>query len=130
MLIPAGEAARRIDLLALLSSVMHHLPVEATAVTLQRAEAGRSEMIDAQRAIVDARADLRGAHGLDLRGDRFVGDLRAWLSEVAVQPDPALVVLGLPNVPAEIAASLGGDLAPQFAAGARTPVLLAINAAP
>ena len=129
MLIPAGEAARRIDLLALLSSVMRHLPVEATAVTLQRAEAGRSEVIDAQRAIVDARADLRGAHGLDLRGDRFVGDLRAWLSEVAVQPDPALVVLGLTNDPAEIAASLGGDLAPLFAAGARTPVLLAINAA-
>jgi sulfate/thiosulfate transport system ATP-binding protein len=130
MLIPAGEAARRGDLLALLSSVMRHLPVEATAVTLQRAEAGRSEVIDAQRAIADARADLRGAHGLDLRGDRFVGDLRAWLSEVAVQPDPALVVLGLPQEPAEIAASLRGDLAPLFAAGARTPVLFAINTAP
>ena len=130
MLIQAGEAARRSDLLALLSSVMRHLPVEATAVTLQRAEAGRTEVMDAQRAIVDARADLRGAHGLDLRGDRFVGDLRAWLSEVAVQPEPALVVLGLPNDAAEISASLRGDLAPLFAAGARTPVLLAINAAP
>ena len=130
MLVHAGDAARRSDLLALVSSVMRHLPVEATAVTLQRPEASRSEVIEAQRALVDTRADLRGAHGLDLRGDRFVGELPAWLGQVAAQSDAVLVVLGLPRAHAELAASLRGDHAPLFAAGAHTPVLFAIDAAP
>ena len=49
MLIHAGDTARRSDLLALISSVMRHLPVETTAVTVQRAEATRSEVLEAQR---------------------------------------------------------------------------------
>ncbi len=130
ILVHAGDAANRGDLLALLSSVMRHLPVEATAVTLQRPEAGRSEVIEAQRALVDTRADLRGAHGLDLRADRYLGELRGWLAEVAVQPEPTLVVLGLPSGGAELAASLEGDLASLFVAGTRTSVLLAINPPP
>jgi sulfate/thiosulfate transport system ATP-binding protein len=130
ILVHAGDAANRGDLLALLSSVMRHLPVEATAVTLQRPEAGRSEVIEAQRALVDTRADLRGAHGLDLRADRFVGELRGWLAEVAAQPEPTLVVLGLPAGGAELAASLEADLASLFIVSTRTSVLLAINPPP
>jgi ABC-type Fe3+/spermidine/putrescine transport system ATPase subunit len=130
ILIHAGDAAHRGDLLALLSSVMRHLPVEATAVTLQRPEAGRSEVIEAQRVLVDTRADLRGAHGLDLRSDRYVGELRGWLADVGAQSDPVLVVLGLPPGAAELAASLEGEHAPLFAAGLRSSVLFAVNAPP
>ena len=130
ILVHAGDAAFRGDLLALLSSVMRHLPVEATAVTLQRPEAGRSEVIEAQRALVDTRADLRGAHGLDLRADRFVGELRDWLAEVAVQPEPILAVLGLPPASPALAEALQGELGPLFVAGTRTSVLFAINSPP
>ena len=112
MLIHAGDAARRSDLLALVSSVMRHLPVETTAVTVQRAEASRSEVLEAQRMLLDTRADLRGGHGLDLRGERFVGDRSAWLAHLATQSEPVLVVMGLPGRMSELSASLPRDHAP------------------
>lgn len=130
MLVHARDAARGSELLALVSSVMRHLPVEATAVTLQRPEASRSEVVEAQRTLLDTRADLRGAHGLDLRGDRYVGDLKSWIDEVASQVEPLLIVLSLPASPAELAGLLAGDLAALFSAGSRAAVLFAIGAAP
>jgi ABC-type sugar transport system ATPase subunit len=130
MLIHAGDAARRGDLLALVSSVMRHLPVETTAVTVQRAEASRSEVLEAQRMLLDTRADLRGAHGLDLRGERFVGDRSSWLAHLATQSDPALVVMALPGAGAQLAASLSRDHAPLFGGASRATVLFAVDAAP
>ena len=128
MLVHAGDAELRSDLLALISSVMRHLPVEATAVTLQRPEANRSEVAEAQRTLLDTRADLRGAHGLDLRGERFVGDLPAWLTQLATQADPALVVLGLHGAAPALTESLRREHAPLFNAESRTTVLFAIGA--
>ena len=128
MLIHAGDAARRGDLLALVSSVMRHLPVETTAVTVQRAEASRSEVLEAQRMLLDTRADLRGGHGLDLRGERFVGDRSAWLAHLATQSEPVLVVMGLPGRMAELSGSLPRDHAPLFGASSRATVLFAIDA--
>jgi hypothetical protein len=130
MLVHAGEDMRRSPLLALVSSVMRHLPVAASAVTVQRPEASRSEVVEAQRKLLDTLADLRGAHGLDLRGERFVGDLQGWLAHVAAQPEPALVVLELPAAPVALAEALAGELAPLFAAGARSALLFAIEGAP
>ncbi len=130
MLIYAGEGMRSSALLALVSSAMRHLPVPTTAVTIQRPEASRSEVVEAQRKLLDTRADLRSAHGLDLRGERFVGDLRSWLAHVAAQPEPLLIVLELPATPQTLAQSLAGDLAPLFAPGSRAAVLFAIEAAP
>ena len=130
MLIHADDAVRRSDLLTLVSSVMRHLPVEATAVTLQRPEANRSQVVEAQRALLDTRADLRGAHGLDLRGDRFVGDLAAWLTQLATREDPVLVVLGLQRAQPTVSASLMGDHSALFSASSHAAVLFAIDAAP
>jgi hypothetical protein len=128
MLIHAGDAVRRSDLLALVSSVMRHLPVETTAVSLQRPEANRSEVVDAQRTLLDARADLRGAHGLDLRGDRFVGDLSAWLAQLAQQTESVLVVLGLQRAQPELTRTLGREHAALFSASSRAAVLFAVDA--
>ncbi len=128
MLIHAGDAARRSDLLALVSSVMRHLPVETTAVTVQRAEATRSEVLEAQRRLLDTRADLRGTHGLDLRGERFVGDRASWLAHLATQADPVLVVMGLPGQVDELSASLPRDHAALFGPASRATVLFAIGA--
>ena len=127
MLIHAGDTARRGDLLALVSSVMRHLPVATTAVTVQRAEASRSEMLEAQRLLLDTRADLRGAHGLDLRGERFIGDRTAWLSQLSTQSDPVLVVMGLPGRMSELSASLPRDHAPLFTSASHATVLFAID---
>ena len=130
MLIYAGDEMRSSDLLALVSSAMRHLPVPTTAVTVQRAEASRSEVVEAQRRLLDTRADLRGAHGLDLRGERFMGDLRSWLREVAAQPEPVLIVLGLPAAPERLAEALKGELAPLFSPESRAAVLFAVEAQP
>ncbi len=128
MLIHAPEAqSPRGPLLALVSRVMRHLPVEATAVTLQRAEASRAEVVETQRAMQGTSADLRGAHGLDLRGEHYVGNLAAWLRKVCAQPESVLVVLGLPSPPADLNTALRGDLAVLFRDAGHTPVLFAVD---
>jgi hypothetical protein len=127
MLVHAPDPQRRGPLLALVSSVMRHLPVAATAVTLQRPAANRSEVVEAQRAMLDTSADLRSAHGLDLRSERFVGELRDWLASVCAQPEPALVVLGLEASQPALDNALQGELAALFSAGSRTAVLFAID---
>ncbi len=114
-------------MLALVSSVMRHLPVAATAVTMQRPGASRSEVVEAQRTMHDTRAGLRDAHGLDLRGEHFVGDLSAWLTHLTAQPDPTLVVLGLPASDPELGTDLQGELAVLFSAGSRAAVLFAVE---
>jgi len=130
MLIYAGDEMRSSALLALVSSAMRHLPVPTTAVTVQRPEASRGEVVEAQRKLLDTRADLRSAHGLDLRGERFVGDLRGWLRQVAAQPEPVLIVLELPVRPETLAEHLSGELAPLFSPASRAAVLFAVEVEP
>jgi sulfate transport system ATP-binding protein len=124
----SGGEVPRSELLALVSSVMRHLPVEAGFVSLQRPAATRSEVVESHRALLDARAELRGGHGLDLRTDSHVGDLRSWVQEMAALPEPTLLVLGLPNSQAALIGRLNGELAALFDAGARLPLLLAVGA--
>ena len=85
----SGGEVPRSELLALVSSVMRHLPVEAGFVSLQRPAATRSEVVESHRALLDARAELRGGHGLDLRTDSHIGDLRSWVQEMAARPTDA-----------------------------------------
>jgi sulfate/thiosulfate transport system ATP-binding protein len=128
MLVHAPEPPQqRGPLLALVSSVMRHLPVETTAVTLQRADASRAEVVETQRAMLDTSADLRGAHGLDLRGEHFIGNLAAWLAQVSAQPEPSLIVLNLPASAAQLDAALRGDLAVLFGTHSRAAVLFAVD---
>jgi sulfate/thiosulfate transport system ATP-binding protein len=126
LLVHAVDAVRRSELLALVSSVMRHLPVEASALTLQRPEASRSEVVEAQRALLDTRAELRGAHGLDLRSERFVGELPEWLATVAEHPAADLVVLGL-DAQRPVAPRLAAELAPLLASTSQAAVLLALG---
>jgi hypothetical protein len=124
----SGGEVPRSELLALVSSVMRHLPVEAGFVSLQRPSATRSEVVESHRALLDARAELRGGHGLDLRTEGHVGDLRSWVQEIAALPEPTLLVLGLPSSPAALTGRLHGELATLFEPGARLPLLLAVGA--
>jgi len=130
MLVHAPDPRRRAPLLALVSSVMRHLPVEATAVSLQSATASRGEVVETQRAMLDTSADLRHAHGLDLRSERFVGGMREWLASLSAQAEPALVVLGLDAAQPALDEALRGELGPLFHPDTRTAVLLAVDPAP
>ncbi|MFO1399888.1 MAG: ABC transporter ATP-binding protein [Steroidobacteraceae bacterium] len=124
----AGGEVPRSELLALVSSVMRHLPVEAGFVSLQRPSATRSEVVESHRELLDARAELRGGHGLDLRTEGYVGDLRGWVQEIAALSEPTLLVLGLPSTPAALTGRLHGELGSLFEPGARLPLLLAVGA--
>ena len=127
LLVHSGEEVPRAELLALLSSVMRHLPIAASAVALQRPQASRSDVVEAQRALLDARAELRSTHGLDLRSDQFVGDLPAWLNAITTQAEPSLLVLGLAQSP-DLAARLQADFHMLFRADSHTSVLFALGA--
>ncbi len=129
LLVHSGEEVPRAELLGLVSSVMRHLPIAASAVALQRPHASRSEVVEAQRALLDARAELRSAHGLDLRSDQFVGDLPTWLNAIATQAEPSLLVLGVAQSP-DLAARLRADFHMLFRADSRTSVLFALGAGP
>jgi sulfate/thiosulfate transport system ATP-binding protein len=129
MLVHAGEAVAHADLLALVSSVMRHLPIEATAITLQRPQADPSEIAATQTALLDTRAQLRSAHGLDLRSERFLGELPAWLAAVVAQPDPVLMVLAM-HPSGDLAQQLTGLCPLLFRAGGHTALLFAFGGVP
>ena len=126
MLVHAGDSVPRAELLALVSSVMRHLPIEATAITLQRAQASRSEVVETQKTLLDTRAELRSSHGLDLRSDRFIGELPQWLATVVAQPEPALLVLGMKPARA-LPQRLAGEYPLLFRDGGHTALLLAFG---
>ncbi len=127
MRVHALDRVRRTELLALVASLMRHLPVEASAVTLQRPEASRSEVVEAQRTLLDTRADLRGSHGLDLRSESVAGTVGQWFQQLREQPEPGLLVLGMAGN-ADLAPRLAGELAALLDAGSRVAVLLALGA--
>ena len=137
LLPPGGEApvrmrvhsldrVRRTELLALVASLMRHLPVEASAVTLQRPEASRSEVVEAQRTLLDTRADLRGSHGLDLRSEAFAGSAPQWFGQLRESAEPSLLVLGMDGNVA-LGPRLDGELSTLLDAGSRVSVLLALG---
>ncbi len=110
LLVHTGAEVPRAELLTLVSSVMRHLPIAVSAVALQR-----------------PLAELRSAHGLDLRSDPFVGDLPGWLEAITAQAEPSLLVLGIAHSP-DLAARLGADFPMLFRAGSHTSVLFALGA--
>jgi len=126
MRVHALDRVRRTELLALVASLMRHLPVEASAVTLQRPEASRSEVVEAQRRLLDTRADLRSSHGLDLRSESVAGTAEQWFGLLREQPDPSLLVLGM-AINGALGPRLAGELASLLDAGSRVAVLLALG---
>lgn len=126
ILIHTDDGTERSELVTLVSSVMRHLPIAATGITLQHSAATRSEVSEAQRLWLDTRADLRRSHGLDLRGEQYIGSLYDWLTEIVARQEPVLVVLTLPSAQPALAVRLEGDLAVLFNAQSQAAVLLAV----
>jgi sulfate transport system ATP-binding protein len=127
VLIHSDADRARPDLLALVSSVLRHLPVEASFVSVRNPAASRPEVVASQRHLLDARTELRGAHGLDVRTDTFIGDAPGWVQTVVTQTDPVLVVLGIQAAAAELERRLSADYLALFTEATRCPVLLALS---
>jgi ABC-type Fe3+/spermidine/putrescine transport system ATPase subunit len=121
-----GEGARS-STLSLVASLMRHLHVEATFVSVQSPMAPRSEVTNSFRRLLDARAELQATHGLDIRTDVQIGDLNSWVAHLASSAEPALVVLGLDGSPRELEQRLTEDFRPLLNERARSPVLLSCS---
>ena len=112
----------------MLASVMRHLPVEATYVTVQLPTAPRAEVTASFRRLLDARAELQAAHGLDVRTEVHIGDLEGWLVGLIASEDPPLLVLGTEATADELQTLLATQLRALFQAGSPLPVLLTLAA--
>jgi sulfate/thiosulfate transport system ATP-binding protein len=114
--------------LGVLASVMRHLPVEATYVTVQLPTAPRTEVTASFRRLLDARAELQAAHGLDVRTEVHIGDLEGWIVGLIASDDPPLLVLGAEATAAELETLLATQLRVLFQGGSPLPVLLTLAA--
>ena len=125
LLIYCTSDAARSATLGLVASVMRHLHVEATFVSVQSPAAPRSEVTSSFRRLLDARAELQHSHGLDIRTDVQIGELNAWVAHLAASSEPLLVVLGLDGSAAELEQLLHQEFQPLFAL--RTPCAVLIS---
>jgi ABC-type Fe3+/spermidine/putrescine transport system ATPase subunit len=130
MLIQCNSDAARSATLGLVASVMRHLHVEATFVSVQSPTAPRAEVTSSFRRLLDARAELQETHGLDIRTDVQIGDLNGWVAHLAASSEPLLVVLGLDGSPSELARILRSDFQPLFNYGGNCAVLLSCTGEP
>jgi sulfate transport system ATP-binding protein len=128
VVITTADDGARGATLALVASVLRHLQAEATYVSVHEPAAGRAEVAEAFRRLMDARAELQRSHGLDIRTDVQIGELSDWLARLAASNEPTLIVLGISGEPAEIEATLLKRFQPVLAG--RCPVLLSCSPAP
>lgn len=127
VLVKSDSDRARPDLLALVSSVLRHLPVEASFVSVRDPGASPSGDVTVQRQPLDALTASRGSDRAAIRTDGFAGDTRDWVRDVAAGNDPALVILGLRDTVAELERRLNADYMPFFTRSCRCPVLLALS---
>jgi sulfate transport system ATP-binding protein len=130
ILIHCNSDAARSATLGLLASVMRHLHAEATFVSVQSPSAPRSEVTTSFRRLLDARAELQEAHGLDIRTDVQIGDLHSWVANIAGAPEPVMIVLGLDGTPDELQRILSLQFQPLFSSAGRCPVLISCTGIP
>jgi sulfate transport system ATP-binding protein len=121
-----GESSRRATL-GLVASILRHVPAVATFVNIQSATAPRTEVANNFRRALDARAELLEFHGLDVRTEVQIGELREWVLQLASAQEGALVVLGLSGSPAEVEATLQSTFTPLLVGTSRHAVLLSCS---
>jgi sulfate transport system ATP-binding protein len=125
----ASEAARAAAL-GLVASIMRHLQAEATFVSIQNPTAGRAEITNAFRSLLDARAEMQRVHGLDIRTDIQIGGLAGCVERLTATTEPTLAVIGIEGSALEIEQTLAGRLAPLFAVSSRCSVIVSCSVPP
>lgn len=118
-----SEMSRRATL-GLVASTLRHMPATATFVNIQGANADRPEVVNNFRRALDARAELLELHGLDVRTDVHIGELRDWVHDLAAHRAGALVVLGLEGTAVEIDSILKRTFSPLFIGSSPHAVLV------
>jgi len=118
-----GEDVRAATL-AFAASLIRHLPVEATLVGVPEPGAPSSERSTGFRRMLDARAEFRASHGLDVSTEMHLGNLASRLLGPAGQLEPAILVLGVACPPEEIQSVLNSQLDGLLALPGTCPIFL------
>lgn len=117
--LPQAEAMR------LVASLTRHINAEATFVTVLAPEAGAADRTAAIRRLLDTRAEVRSAHGLDLRTEVREGAIGVELRQLVATPESAMLVIGLTGDRHSVEVFLQHDLGWLFSGETRCPLLLA-----
>jgi len=116
--------------LAFAASLIRHMPVEATLVGVADGvasggvAAAGAERGGAFRRMLDARAEFRASHGLDVSTEMHLGTLASRVLGPAGQVESALLILGVEGPPEELQAILGAQLDGLLALPGTCPVFL------
>ena len=121
-----GEQVRAATL-AFAASLIRHMPVEASLVGLPESTAGAAERGGAFRRMLDARAEFRSSHGLDVSTEMHLGTLASRVLGPAGQVESALLILGVECPPEELQSILSAQLDGLLGVGA-CPVFLVHHA--
>jgi sulfate transport system ATP-binding protein len=100
-----SEEARAVTF-GVVASLLRHLPAEATLLSIHGRAASRAERATAFRRLLDARAELRASHGLDVRTEVHIGELATLTQQLALSDEPAMLIMGVEGTPDQLQAEL------------------------
>ena len=96
----ASDAALR-PTMAVASSLLRNLPVEAAFLDIQSPALPAEGRATQLRHLLDARSEAAAVHGLDVRTELRFGDSATELSRELAAEDIALLIVGLPLAPTD-----------------------------
>ena len=96
----ASDAALR-PTMAVASSMLRNLPVEAAFLDIQPPELPEEGRATQLRHLLDARSEAAAVHGLDVRTELRFGDSATELARELSAEDIALLIVGLPLAPTD-----------------------------
>jgi hypothetical protein len=119
-----SEEARAITF-GVVASLLRHLPAEATLLSIHGRAASRAERATAFRRLLDARAELRASHGLDVRTEVHIGELVTLTQQLATSEEPALLIMGVEGTPDQLQAELAEQARLLTTESSRCPLMIA-----
>jgi sulfate transport system ATP-binding protein len=119
-----SEEARAVTF-GVVASLLRHLPAEATLLSIHGRAASRAERATAFRRLLDARAELRASHGLDVRTEVHIGELVTLTQQLASSDEPALLIMGVEGTPDQLQAELAEQARLLTTESSRCPLMIA-----
>jgi sulfate transport system ATP-binding protein len=119
-----SEEARAITF-GVVASLLRHLPAEATLLSIHGRAASRAERASAFRRLLDARAELRASHGLDVRTEVHIGELATLTQQLAASEEPAMLIMGVEGTPDQLQTQLAEQARLLTTESSRCPLMIA-----
>jgi sulfate transport system ATP-binding protein len=123
-----SEEARAVTF-GVVASLLRHLPAEATLLSIHGRTASRAERATAFRRLLDARAELRASHGLDVRTEVHIGELVTLTQQLALSDEPAMLIMGVEGTPDQLQSELAEQARLLTTESSRCPLMIAYSPA-